>query len=325
MIARTAMPSRPATQAHGPDFSSSSPSPSSRPGRGRRGAARRRDGGRTRARVGVGRIRDRGGRVGSRGRSGDGRRGGGTGDDDRHGLGAVARVGQVALERARHRGGRRIPGSRVERHRLGHDRVELGRDALAERGRAGRRGGQARERDGGGAVAGERPLPGQRLEQDDAQRVDVRGDGRGLAARLLRAEVVDRAHRRAGERQLRLVERARDPEVGDLDPPVAADEDVRRLDVAVDDAADVRGLEGLRRLGRDAGGLARGERPVAAQDRREVLPLDDLHDEIRPGLALAEVEHGHDVRVVEGRGRAGLVAEAGEEVGVLAELRRAGA
>ena len=196
-----------------------------------------------------------------------------------------------------------------------------GRNALAERGGARRRGREARERDRRGAVAGERPLPGERLEQDDAQGVDVRGDRRGLATRLLRAEVVDRPHRRARERQLRLVERACDPEVRDLDPPVAAHEDVRGLDVAVDDAADVRGLEGLRGLCRHAGGLARGERSVAAEDRRQVLALDDLHDQVRPGFALAEVEHGHDVGVVERCGSACLVAESGEEVGVLAELR----
>ena len=124
---------------------------------------------------------------------------------------------------------------------------------MAQRGGAGRRGREARERDRRGPIAGERSLPGQRLEQDDAQGVDVGGDGRGLTARLLRAEVVDRAHRRARKRDLRLVECARDPEVGDLDPSVAAHEDVRGLDVAVDDPADVRGLEGLRGLRRRRG------------------------------------------------------------------------
>ena len=39
-----------------------------------------------------------------------------------------------------------------------------------------------------------------------------------------------------------------------------------------------------------------------------------------PGRVLAEVEHGDDVRVAERRRRPGLVAEAREEVGVLAEL-----
>ena len=141
-----------------------------------------------------------------------------------------------------------------------------------------------------------------------------------LAARLLGAEVVDRAHRRAGQRDLGLAEGPRDPEVGDLDPAVAPHEDVGRLDVAVDDAADVRRVEGLRDLGGHAGGLARRERPVLAQDRGEVLAVDQLHDDVRARAVLAEVEHRHDARVAERRRRPGLVAEPAEEVGVLAEL-----
>ena len=114
--------------------------------------------------------------------------------------------------------------------------------------------------------------------------------------------------------------RAGDPEVGDVDPAVAADEDVRRLDVAVDDAAVVGDLEGAGDVGGDAGGLARGEGPVLAQDRGEVLALDELHDDVRARRVFAEVEHGDDVRVAERRRGPRLVAEAREEVGVLAEL-----
>ena len=114
--------------------------------------------------------------------------------------------------------------------------------------------------------------------------------------------------------------RACDPEVGDLHPAVAADEDVRRLDVAVDDAAVVRGLDGAGGLGGEARGLARGQDPLLAQDRGEVLALDELHDDVRARRVVAEVEHGDDVRVVERRGGLCLVAEAGEEVGVLAVL-----
>ncbi len=79
-------------------------------------------------------------------------------------------------------------------------------------------------------------------------------------------------------------------------------------------------LQGARGVGGDARGLARGERPVVADDGREVLALDELHDDVRPRGVLAEVEHLDDVGVAQRGGRTGLVAEPGEEVGVLAEL-----
>ena len=95
---------------------------------------------------------------------------------------------------------------------------------------------------------------GEHLEQDETGRVDV-GRGRDhLAARLLGAEVVDTAQRRAGHRQLRLAEGARDAEVGDLDPAAARQQHVRRLDVAVDDAARMRCVERLVDLLGDARG-----------------------------------------------------------------------
>ena len=108
---------------------------------------------------------------------------------------------------------------------------------------------QAGHRDGRGAVALPRPVPGQHLEQDDAERVDVRRRRGRLAAGLLGAEVVDRPERRAGQRHLGLGERPGDPEVGDLDPAVAADQHVARLDVAMDDAARVGRVERPRDLG----------------------------------------------------------------------------
>ena len=105
----------------------------------------------------------------------------------------------------------------------------------------------------------------------------------GLAAGLLGAEVVDRAERRARQRHLRLGDRPGDPEVGDLHPAVAVDHDVARLHVAMDDAPLVGRLEGARRLGGDPGGLARRQGAGALDDRGEVLAVDELHDDERPG------------------------------------------
>ena len=146
--------------------------------------------------------------------------------------------------------------------------------------------------------------------------VDVRRGRRGLAAGLLRAEVVDRSERGAGERRLGLGDRAGDAEVDDLDLAVAADQDVAGLDVAMDEAARVRRGERAGDRRGDPGGLPRRERTAPAQDRGEVLAVDELHDDVRAGRVLPVVVRRDDVRVGQRRGRLGLLAEAGREVRV---------
>ena len=123
-----------------------------------------------------------------------------------------------------------------------------------------------------------------------------------------------------GQRHLRLGDGPGDAEVRDLHPPVATDQDVAGLHVAVDDPPGVGRLEGSRGLGGDPGGLARRQRPGASDDRGEVLALDDLHDDERAGLVLAVVVDRDDVRVVERRRVLRLLAEARAEVGVPAVL-----
>ena len=127
---------------------------------------------------------------------------------------------------------------------------------------------------------------------------------------------MDRPERRPGQGHLGLCDRASDPEVGDLHPAVAADQDVAGLHVAVDDPARMGCLECPGGLGHDSGRLARRQGAGAADDRRQVLALDKLHDDERPGCVLTVVVDRDDVRVVE-RGRVlGLLAEPRSEVGI---------
>ncbi len=60
-------------------------------------------------------------------------------------------------------------------------------------------------------------------------------------------------------------------------------------------------------IGRD---LARRKRATNLEDVAEALALDQLHHEVRTVRVFAPVVDRHDVRVVEARGRACLVAEA---------------
>ena len=86
-----------------------------------------------------------------------------------------------------------------------------------------------------------REPPGNELVEDDAERVDVgpQVDVAAVAAGLLRAHVrerpLDRSHRAHHRRHVGIRD-AREAEVEDLGAGVG-DEDVRRLQVAVDDAA----------------------------------------------------------------------------------------
>ena len=73
----------------------------------------------------------------------------------------------------------------------------------------------------------------------------------------------------------------REAEVQDLDGAVCADFDVRRLQVAMDDALPVRGFERLGDLPRDGQGLVRAASARAPMRAVEVLALDQLHDDAR--------------------------------------------
>ena len=212
-----------------------------------------------RARVGLGRIRDGAsasvGRCAAAAPTVTAR--GGRGTRDRGG-GLVAGVREIALERAGHRRRGRVAAA------SGRAPSRAGTIASSSGGTPGRsadgRGGVVVRRASAMAAApspenGRWPV--ERLEQDDPQRVDVRRGRRGLAAGLLGAEVVDRAHRRAGQRHLRLVMARAMPKSATLTRPSRPTRMFDGLTSRWTMPADVRGLEGLGGLGGDAGRLAR--------------------------------------------------------------------
>ena len=91
--------------------------------------------------------------------------------------------------------------------------------------------------------------------------------------------------------------------------------DVGGLQVAVDDAALVGGVEALGDLHGDL--ERRGERQGAAEDPLgERLALQVLHDQEGRAVVLADVEQGADARVGERRQGARLALEARPAVGV---------
>jgi len=121
-----------------------------------------------------------------------------------------------------------------------------------------------------------------------------------LALDLLRGHVVRRAQKLPFLGQVRGVHPG-DAEIGDLDPVVGRDQDVRRLDVAVDDAVGVRIVEGIGHLGDDVHHERQRQRLVPLEKRIEVRPAHILHgDEGAAVLALLHhVVDGDDVGMAE--------------------------
>ena len=132
--------------------------------------------------------------------------------------------------------------------------------------------------------------------------------------------VVDRARlriRRADlARRNRWIRDLRQSEVQNLGMSALGNEDVRRFDVAVDDAFGMRGIKGIRNLDAERENQFRVHRAIA-DAVLQGHAVEILHgDEVLP-TALINLEHHADIWVVQRRRRLGLALEAGERLRVL--------
>ena len=185
----------------------------------------------------------------------------------------------------------------LESRRYGHaGSGDVRRVFLEDRSHAVRRG-----------LPGERALPRQHLVEHRTKREDVRSSVGRLSAHLLGRHVASGAENgsriggarerwRAGVVVRGRGVRAREAEVQDLDPPVAGQEDVLRLQVPVDDALLVRGREPVRQLRADLDGLAQGQR-AALQALPQSLPFQQLHHGVGASVMRAKIVDGEDVRM----------------------------
>ena len=106
------------------------------------------------------------------------------------------------------------------------------------------------------------------------------------------------------------------PEVRQPDLAAAVDHYVRRLEIAVEHATLVRRREpGAELPGHVDGGIVR-QAADAPQQRRQVLPVDELHREERVAVGLADVVDAADVRMRDVARHAHLAAETLDAVGV---------
>ena len=159
---------------------------------------------------------------------------------------------------------------------------------------------------------GERGVSRHHFVGDDAEGVEVAARVHLLAGGLLGAHVVGGAHdhplprHRDGARPARFRrECARDTEVGQQRPPASRlEQDVLRLDVAMDQAGARRGVDGGGDVRRDPARVLRRELPLAIEPLPERLAGDPVHDEVEDVARLAGGVDGHDVRVSEPRDHA---------------------
>ena len=210
-----------------------------------------------------------------------------------------------------------------------HDPLQRGRGGGARFGDGRRVVLQDRGHRLGRRCALEGPAAREHLVKHRAQREDVRALVGGQLLHLLGRHVADGseamarvgAGRYGGARAPFRTHQLGEPEVEDLDPTVAADEEVLRLDVAMDDALLVRGgqtacdLHGVvQRLARRQSG--------AAQDRAKRRPLQQLRDQVGGPVLGADVVDGEHVGVIQGAGGAGFLREAAQALFVPGERRR---
>ncbi len=92
--------------------------------------------------------------------------------------------------------------------------------------------------------AGEGRPPGEHHVHHRAERVEIAPPGDPPPLPLLGRHVLGRADDAAGDRQLRAGKDLRDAEVGELDVAVGRQQQVRRLEIAVDDPRIMRAFEG---------------------------------------------------------------------------------
>jgi len=162
----------------------------------------------------------------------------------------------------------------------------------------------------------ERKFPGGHFIHQQPKRPDIRTVVRLLPSGLLGRHVTNRAHRDTGLGKTGNSLKFRQPEIEDLGVPVLGDHDVSRLDVPVHDAVPVGAHQAACNRQSDLEHLARGKRRFL-QALGQGHPIVIGHaDEWAPAIGFIHLVDAADIRVVQGRGRLGLLDEAVFEIGV---------
>ena len=168
------------------------------------------------------------------------------------------------------------------------------------------------------------PLPGQQLEEDNTEGVQVAAHIAALPADLFGAHVKRCSEALTRARQtVRNVCDLGDPEVQDLDPSRGVQVHVGGLQIAMHDPLCLRKGERLRRLG-DHARCRRWRKPtLTLQVAGQIFPAYKLHHEVVEAVALADIEDCNDVGMAGKRRRRGrLLPKARHNAGILCQMIR---
>src|SRR5689334_5254664 len=116
---------------------------------------------------------------------------------------------------------------------------------------------------------------------------------------------VERARRGAARQRSGGLRKLRETKVENLRAVLVADENVRRLDVAVDDALRMRRVERIGQLDGDVEQVLDFQRS-AVDAIAEALAPERLHHDVRRALVVADVEDRADTWMTQGAGGARL-------------------
>ena len=167
----------------------------------------------------------------------------------------------------------------------------------------------------------ERRPSGQHLVSDHAERPEIGSRVRRFAFRLLGRHVRGRADSAAGVRvncvEVSPISIFAMPKSSTFTWSARGEHQIRRLEVAMDDAGGVRGGQCIGDLGQDTRGVSDRQR-TARQSSRERLSVVVRHGDERLAAGLAHLVDSRDVRVIERARGPRLAQEAGGGFGIAA-------
>ena len=138
--------------------------------------------------------------------------------------------------------------------------------------------------DGYRRIPSEWGLSGEKLEEQDACRIQIRACIHRLTLCLLGGKVLSGANDcvRLSHRRLRIGDCAGNTEVHDLDFALGGQHDVAGLDVAVDQASGMRVLQRREYAGNNVNDLGNGEGArVVGEQVLQRTPINVFHDDVR--------------------------------------------
>ncbi len=204
----------------------------------------------------------------------------------------------------------------IDRQRPAHRTVQIGEFPVCF-GQPGNRPAQPAADHHGRIRVGIRRGSGEEVKRRRRQRVLIRPPVDGTVHELFGRGVADGTHRHVGGGQPgHIVELPRDSEVREQDSPLIAlrrgEQDVRRLDVAVQQTTAVRVVQRVGHRTDDLHRLVAGHpvRKAFPQHLSRVGTIDEVHRDPQLTVVLAPVVHAHDVGVPQGGRGIGLALEA---------------